>query len=290
MRQILLYILIALFAIAGCGKGKPSTELVTFQVRGVVVSVNLEKQRIVLDHEEIPNYMKAMTMPFKVKDSTLLAKVQPGDTVEGVLAVSRTESWLESLTVVGSGEEPESASSAADNIFRRIYKVGSRIPEYSFVNQEGKRVKLSDFRGKAIAITFIYSRCPLPDFCIQMSNHFARVQRSLKKEPLLANKWHLLTISFDPEFDKPAVLKRYGKAYDADFSTWDFVTDSLSTIRELADGLELVMEDDEGGLIAHNLRTAVIDPHGILVQVYKGNEWTAQELEDAIRAAIVKAG
>jgi protein SCO1/2 len=99
-----------------------------------------------------------------------------------------------------------------------------------------------------------------------------------------------LTISFDPDFDKPAVLKRYGKAYEADFTTWDFVTDSLSTIREFADGLELVMEDDEGGLIAHNLRTAVLDPKGVLVQVYKGNEWTAQELEDAIRAAVTKAG
>ncbi len=290
MKRSSLYILMVLFAIVGCVKEQPSTDLVTFQVRGVVVSVNMEKMRVVLDHEEIPNYMKAMTMPFKVKDSTLLAKIQPGDTVKGVLAVSRTESWIESLTVVGSGDEPESPSSAADNIFRRIYRVGSRIPDYSFVNQEGKRVKLSDFRGKALAITFIYSRCPLPDFCIQMSNYFSRVQRALKKEPLLANKWHLLTISFDPEFDTPPVLKQYGKAYKADFSTWDFVTDSLSTIRELADGLELVVEDDEGGLIAHNLRTAVIDPKGVLVQVYKGNEWTARELEDAIRSAIVQAG
>jgi protein SCO1/2 len=290
MKTYALLLTIVILTFAGCGKEESSTDLVTFQVRGVVVSVNMEKMRVVMDHEEIPNYMKGMTMPFKVKDSTLLAKIQPGDTVEGVLAVSRTESWIESLTVVGSGDEPESPSSAADNIFRRIYKVGSRIPDYSFVNQEGKRVKLSDFRGKALAITFIYSRCPLPDFCIQMSNHFARVQRALKKEPLLANKWHLLTISFDPEFDTPPVLKHYGKAYKADFSTWDFVTDSLSTIRELADGLELVVEDDEGGLIAHNLRTAVIDPKGVLVQVYKGNEWTAKELEDAIRSAIVQAG
>jgi len=289
MKRTLLFLLVV-FVAAGCGKDEAPTDLVTFQVRGVVVSVNMEKRRVVMDHEEIPNYMKAMTMPFKVKDSTLLAKIQPGDTVEGVLAVSRTESWLESLTVLGSGEEPVSPSSAADNIFRRIYRVGDPIPNYSFVNQEGKRVRLGDFRGKALAITFIYSRCPLPDFCIQMSSHFARVQRALKKEPLLAGKWHLLTISFDPDFDKPAVLKRYGKAYNADFSTWDFVTDSLSTIRELADGLELVMEDDEGGLIAHNLRTAVIDPEGILVEVYKGNEWTAQELEDAIRAAVTKAG
>jgi protein SCO1/2 len=278
---------IVVMMLAGCSGEKKSTDLVTFAIRGVVVSVNMEKRRIVMDHEEIPDYMKAMTMPFRVKDTTLLLKVQPGDTVEGVLAVSRTESWLESLTVVGSGEEPQMPSSAADDIFRRLYKPGDALPDFLFVNQEGKTVKLSDFRGKTIAVTFIYSRCPLPDFCIQMTSYFSRVQRNLKKEPKLNGTWHLLTVSFDPDFDKPEVLKRYGKAYDADFSSWDFVTGSMGTIRDFADGLELVVEDDEGGLLAHNLRTAVIDARGILVQVYKGNEWTVQELEEALRKAIL---
>ncbi|GJQ22097.1 MAG: electron transporter [Bacteroidia bacterium] len=284
-----LLLLIVCFGIVGCRKEQPSTDLVTFNVRGVVVSVNMEKRRVVMDHEEIPNYMKAMTMPFRVKDTTLLLKIQPGDTVEGILAVSRTESWLESLSVVGSGEEPASPSSAADQIFRRIYKVGDPLPDFTFVNQDRKTVKLSDFRGKTVAITFIYSRCPLPDFCIQMSSYFSRVQRNLKKDSRLDGKWHLLTVSFDPDFDKPEVLKKYGTAYDADFSTWDFVTGDLGTIRDFADGLELVVEDDEGGLLAHNLRTAVIDAGGVLREVYKGNEWTVQELEDAIRRASRKS-
>jgi len=284
-------ILIALLAlILGCGKEEPSTEVVTFEIRGVVISISHEKRRIVMDHEEIPNYMKAMTMPFRVKDSTLLSKIQPGDTVQGILAVSRTESWLESLSVVGSGEEPATPSSAADAMFRRIYKEGEKLPDLSFVNQDGKTVRLSDFRGKTVAMTFIYSRCPLPDFCIRMSDYFARVQKNLKKDPALSGKWHLLTISFDPEFDSPEILNRYGKAYGADFATWEFVTDSLSAVVDLADGLGLVTDDDEGGLIAHNLRTAVIDQNGSLVLVYKGNEWTAKELEDAIRATILKAG
>ena len=281
---------ILLAVMLGCGKQNESTEVVTFALRGVVVSVNPEKKRIVIDHEEIPEYMKAMTMPFKVKDSTLLGKVQPGDTVQGVLAVSRAESWLESLTVVGTSEEAASPSSAADAMFRRIYKEGEKLPDLAFVNQEGKRVRLSDFRGKAVAITFVYTRCPLPDFCIRMSDHFARVQKNLKKDASLSGKWHLLTISFDPEFDSPEVLKRYGKSYGADFSVWDFVTDSLNAVVDLADGLGLVTDDDEGGLIAHNLRTAVIDRNGVLVAVYKGNEWTAGELEEAMRTTILKAG
>lgn len=286
--HIISFILLLLVA-SSCGKQQPSTDLVTFEVRGVVISINMEKRRVVMDHEEIPNYMKAMTMPFRVKDSTLLLKIQPGDTVEGILAVSRTESWLESLTVVGSGEEPESPSSAADSIFRRIYKVGEVLPDFTFVNQENKTVRLSDFRGKAVGVTFIYSRCPLPDFCIQMTSYFARVQKNLKEDRLLDGKWHLLTVSFDPDFDKPDVLKKYGKAYEADFRTWDFVTGNLGTIRDFADGLELVIEDDEGGLLAHNLRTAVVAPNGVLAAVYKGNEWTVQELEDAIRKASRKS-
>jgi len=272
--------------VAGCSGEQKPTDLVTFDLRGVVVSINYQQRRIIIDHEEIPNYMMAMTMPFKVKDTTILYRVQPGDTVQGTLAVSRSESWIEKLAVVSKGEVVEPSSAAADSIFRRVYKVGETMPDFSFVNQEGRRVRLSDFRGKVVAMTFIYTRCPLPDFCIRMSDHFARVQKSLSADRTLAGKWHLMTISFDPKFDTPPVLKNYGKVYTKDLSTWDFVTDSMKTILDIADGLELVTEDDEGGLIAHNLRTAVIDKKGALVEVFRGNEWTPQQLKQAMADAI----
>jgi len=272
--------------VAGCSGEQKPTDLVTFDLRGVVVSINYQQRRIIIDHEEIPNYMMAMTMPFKVKDTTILYRVQPGDTVQGTLAVSRSESWIEKLAVVSKGEVVEPSSAAADSIFRRVYKVGETMPDFSFVNQEGRRVRLSDFRGKVVAMTFIYTRCPLPDFCIRMSDHFARVQKSLSADRTLAGKWHLITISFDPKFDTPPVLKNYGKVYTKDLSTWDFVTDSMKTILDIADGLELVTEDDEGGLIAHNLRTAVIDKKGALVEVFRGNEWTPQQLKQAMADAI----
>jgi len=272
--------------VAGCSGEQQPTDLVTFDLRGVVVSINYQQRRIIIDHEEIPNYMMAMTMPFKVKDTTILYRVQPGDTVQGTLAVSRSESWIEKLAVVSKGEVVEPSSAAADSIFRRVYKVGETMPDFSFVNQEGRRVRLSDYRGKVVAMTFIYTRCPLPDFCIRMSDHFARVQKSLSADRTLAEKWHLMTISFDPKFDTPPVLKNYGKVYTKDLSTWDFVTDSMKTILDIADGLELVTEDDEGGLIAHNLRTAVIDKKGALVEVFRGNEWTPQQLKQAMADAI----
>jgi len=281
-----VYAFVVVLLAGACSKEQQATDLVTFELKGVVVSINYQQHRLIIDHEEIPDYMMAMTMPFKVKDTTILYRVQPGDTVQGILAVSRSESWIEKIAVVSKGEVLESGSSAADSIFRRMYKVGEKLPDFSFVNQEGRRVRLSDYRGKAVAITFIYTRCPLPDFCIRMSNHFARVQKDLAADPLMAKKWHLITISFDPKFDTPPVLKNYGKVYTKDLSTWDFVTDSMKTILEIADGLELETEDDEGGLIAHNLRTAVIDKNGVLVEVFKGNEWTPQQLKQTMVDAI----
>lgn len=286
-RLILLMVLLFL-AMAGCSrneKGKEA-ELVTFKLRGEVVGLSPEKGRMTIAHEEIPDYMQAMTMPFKIKDSTLFAGIEVGDTVEGTLAVSRTESWIANLAVVGKGESTQ--LSAEDVLFRKLYREGEALPDFAFTNHEGKRIRLSDFRGRVLAFTFIYTRCPLPDFCIRMSNHFAKIQKALKSDRSLDGTWHLLTISFDPDFDTPAVLKKYGETYGADFTSWDFATDDIRSVTALADGLNLTLEEDEGGLIAHNLRTAVLDAKGNLAKIFVGNEWTpddvVQEVRNQVRA------
>lgn len=269
--------------LSGCSK-KKETDLVTFKLIGEVISIDKPAKRVTIAHEEIPNYMMAMTMPFKVKDTTLLANLAVGDSVQGTLAVSRTESWLETLFVIGKGETKE--PSAEDILFHKLFKEGEPLPDFALTNQDGKHIRFSDYKGKALAFTFIYSRCPLPDFCIRMSNHFARLQKMLSKEKNLDGKWHLLTISFDPAYDTPAVLKKYGKNYGADFSTWDFATDSLSTITKLADGLDLTTQQDEGGLIAHNLRTVLLDQKGNLVKIIKGNEWAPDDVVNDVRKLI----
>lgn len=282
MWRIILGLLVLL--VVGCGKKeeKKQTDLVTFPLKGEVVVLDTAKMRVTIAHEEIPNYMMAMTMAFKVKDPFLLKAVAVGDSVQGTLAVSRTESWLETLTVMNAAEPPQTLT--ADEItFRRLFKEGESIPDFSFVNQDGKRVRFSDFRGKVLAFTLIYTRCPIPDFCIRMSDYFSRIQKTLGKDPALRDKWHLMSISFDPKNDTPGVLKKYGQNYGADFSTWDFVVDKISTIQQLGDGLDLTFYDDEGGLIAHNLRTVLIDQKGNLVQVIKDNEWKPEEVVKRIR-------
>lgn len=273
--------------ILGCGgkKEEARVDLVTFPLKGEVVSVETERHRVTIAHEEIPNYMMAMTMPFKVKDTTLLLNLQPGDSVQGTLAVSRTESWLEGLTVIGKGE-PSRTMSAEDIKFLRTFKEGEPLPDYPLLNQENKRVRLSEFRGKVVALTFVYTRCPIPEFCIRMSDHFSRIQKALSRELSLRGQWHLLTISFDPAYDTPAVLKRYGQTYAADFTTWSFVTGKLEDLHSLADGLGLAFQSDQGGLIAHNLRTILIDPNGNLAKVVQGNEWTPEEIVTEIKRLV----
>lgn len=273
-------ILFLSFVLCCCSRQEPkSTDLVTFPLRGKVISVDTVKQRVTLAHEEIPDYMMAMTMPFRVKERALLRPLEPGDSVFATLAVSRTESWLETINVMKAGEKSEPMSPEAIS-FKHLFKLGEMFPDEVLLNQDGKAIRLKDHRGKALAMTFIYTRCPLPDFCIRMSDYFARIQRELKKDKLLDGKWHLLSISFDPKFDSPKVLKSYGKSYNADFSVWEFATDpdtSGKTVLRIADGLDLTYGDDEG-LIQHNLRTVLIDKEGNLVKVINGNEWTPEEV------------
>jgi protein SCO1/2 len=249
------------------------------------VGIDTTRKVITIAHEDIPNYMMAMTMPFKVKNPALLSVAGVGDSVQGTLAVSRTESWLEALSVIGKGEAPVTLSPEAIMLHHLILP-GNAVPNETFINQDGRHIHLNDYRGKVLALTFIYSRCPLPDFCMRMSNHFAKVQNALRKERSLDGRWHLLSVSFDPKFDSPAVMKEYGKNYGADFSLWEFATDpdtSGRAVMQLADGFDLEYEADEG-LINHNLRTVLIDKEGKLARVIKGNEWTPDEVASGMRA------
>lgn len=285
MRGFIGFVLIS-FTVAGCSKKESGEkDLVTFPLKGEVVSIDMEKRRVMVAHEEIPNYMMAMTMPFKVKDTTQLLGLEQGDSIRAILNVSRTESWLEEIVVVGKDESRQSIN-VRGATFRRLLKEGDTLPNIALTNKDGRTITISSFRGKVLAFTFIYTRCPLPDFCIRMSDHFAQVQRELKKETALAGQWRLLTISFDPAHDKPEVLKKYGQNYGADFATWEFATGSESTIRTLADRLDLTIEDDEGGLIAHNLRTVVLDKDGVIVSIIKGNEWTPADVVTKMRSTL----
>lgn len=282
--KIFLLCLSLLVALAGCTKKEESntTEIKTFPLKGQVVRIMPEQHRIMIAHEEIPNYMKAMTMPFKVKDTTLLSVVHPGDSVVATLAVSRVESWLETISVLGKGEQPK-VLTGNEILLKKLVREGEAVPDVQFTNQDNKKIRLDAFKGKVLALTFIYTRCPLPDFCIRMSDNFSKIQKSLKKDASLNGKWHLFSVTFDPEFDKPTILKEYGKTYGADFSDWDFLVTDKVSLQRFVDGFDLTYQPDEGGLIAHTLRTIIIDQKGKLVRILKGNDWTPDQTANSIR-------
>jgi protein SCO1/2 len=249
------------------------------------VSVSHARRLVVIAHNEIKGYMAAMTMPFSVKDTSLLDLVHPKDSVEAILKVSSTESWLSSVRVLKPAPVETGGIEWTEDFKKKFFlKPGDIVPDFSLVNEENRRIHLSDWKGKVVVMTFIYTRCPLPDFCILMSRNFSRIQKSLKSDSDLDGRWHLLTVSFDPKFDTPRRLKEYGNTYEADFSLWTFGTDNVDSIGLLSSRFQQTFWTDEGGLISHNLVTAVIDPSNKLYKMYTGNGWAPEDIIEDVRA------
>jgi len=262
-----------------------------FQVKGVVVAVKPEEKTVRIRHEDIPGYMEAMTMPFEVKDTNELAGVSDGDTVSFRMLVTETDGWIDQIKKLDVPIANTLPANSGIRIVRDVepLEVGNMLPEYTFTNQLGQAVSLSQFRGKAMAFTFIFTRCPFPTFCPLMSNNFRAVRDALIKNPNAPTNWHLLTISFDPEFDTPEVLKRYSATYEADPANWSYLTGTLVDITALSEQVGLQFWREPGGNISHNLRTVVVDAQGRLQKIYPENKWTTEELaEEIIKAAGAK--
>ena len=189
---------------------RTSSNAKRYELKGKVVAVEPEKHLVTIAHEEIKDYMPAMTMPFTVPDESAYAILRPGDQVSALLVVDGTQSWLEELVI--SRESPDTSADAASAAPVEA-KAGDDVPDYGLVNQSGNAIKLHNYRGKVLVLTFIYTRCPLPEQCNLMSENFAALDQQLQKRPELFEKTHLLSVSFHPEYDTPAVLRSYGAAY-----------------------------------------------------------------------------
>lgn len=258
------------------------------ELHGIVKSVNKERKEITVAHEDVKDtdgksvYMDAMTMPFALHDEWAFAELTPGDIVTATLVVAKDGFWLEGIAISkavnGPGGEPENSRPGAP-------EPGTVMPNASLINQDGKRVELDSYRGKVLVLTFLYTRCPLPEYCSLMASNFVAIDKELQKNPDHFNRTHLLSISIDPEMDKPAVLRTYGESLvrrndQVKFDHWEFLTGLPDEIRKAAVffGLDYFPEK---GQITHSLRTAVITPDGKVFRVYRGNEWrTDQVLAD----------
>lgn len=254
-----------------------------FLARGVVEE--LQPPVVVLRHEAISNYMAAMTMPFKTRDPAELAGLRRGDLVTFQLHVTETESWVDHL--VKTGAVPLPAAAAPPSVPVAAAGQGSRdeLLHYHFTNELGQAVSLSDFPGQALAITFFYTRCPLPDYCPRLSKNFAEASHELETMAHAPANWHFLSVSFDPEFDSPAMLQAYGRGYQYDPAHWSFLTGPVDKIRELAIRSGVTLQNGDG-TINHNFRTLIINAGGHLQTVFPtGGDLSAQIVQEIIKAA-----
>lgn len=268
-----------LFGIS-CGPRRSANEK-RYPLKGKVVAVDKTDRTATIAHEDIPGYMPAMTMPFKIKNDADLEMLKPGDQVTAQLVVDDLSSWIE-ITAIIEGGSPLTPTSTVPG----EPKPGDEIPDFGLVNQDGKRIHLSQYKGKAFALTFVYTRCPQPDQCTLMSNNFAAVDKQLQGDATTYDKTHLLTISFDPDYDTPKVMRSYGAGHtgrysDETFQHWEFLTGSKDEVKGIAQffGLRYFHDTESADeQVIHSLRTAVIGPDGKLFKLYRGNEWKPPEI------------
>jgi protein SCO1/2 len=273
--------LVLLTGAAGC-RAKPAEAEKRFALKGRVVAVDAAGGQATIAHEAIPGYMAAMTMPFPIADKWALRVLAPGDEVTATLVVGETRYRLEDVVVARSGPVTGGSASAP-----RAPQPGEPVPDVPLVNQDGRALRLSGYRGRALALTFVFTRCPLPEFCPLMTRQFAEAARELDRDPALASRVHLLSISFDTAHDTPAVLREYGRPFQPPgppFALWDFATGAPADIRTLAVFFGLDYQEDRQQLV-HNLRTAVVTPAGGLFKLYRGSDWTPAALIADLRAA-----
>ena len=262
-------IFLCLFVATSCSNEK------RFELKGKVVAVDREKSMVTISHEDIKGYMPAMTMPFKVPRQTDLQILEPNDQVTATLVVDGSHSWLEELVSVRQSAYSPSGPAVVQA------KEGDEVPNFTLRNQDDHEIRIHNYRGKTLLLTFIYTRCPVPDFCTLMSNNFAQIDRELGQDPELYGKTHLLSISIDPEYDTGKVLRSYGAAHTGryekeTFAHWEFAAGTKDQVKEIAQyfGLTYFPEKDQ---IIHGLRTVIVEPDGKVGKLYSGNEWKPEE-------------
>lgn len=256
-----------------------------FTLNGVVEELKSDGHTVVIRHEAVANYMAAMTMPFNVKTPTDLAEVRPGDKITFQLHVTESASWVDQIVKIGTVPIQEIKENHAPLVATKaLAHLNNPLLDYKFTNELGQAVSLNDFRGQALAITFFYTRCPLPEYCPRLSKNFQEAAAKLSSMPNAPGNWHFLSVSFDSESDTPPSLKAYGDYYRYDPAHWSFLTGPPDKIAALARGSGVTYEYDHG-TINHNFRTLIIDAGGHLQMVFP----TSGDLSEAIVQELLKA-
>ena len=277
-------LVLALVVMAGChGKSSAPAQPEKYPVRGKVMAVDAANQRITLDHEAIPGLMEAMTMDYRVDDPAVLGEVHPGDRISATLLVERDAAGpknlrLHEVVVIGQARPDYKPA-----VTYHVPQAGETVPSFRLLNQNGKQIDLKQFRGKVVAMTFIYTRCPVADYCPRMSRNFAEMDAALAKDPALYGETHLLSVSFDPKYDTPKVLRSYGggvtgRFTQENFKHWDFAAPQGDELLKMEKWFAVGVTPGEKGTLTHSLATTIIGKDGRVVAFYPSNDWKVSDV------------
>ncbi len=290
-RFTLAIALLAISANLGCAPADGTTR---YPLKGKIEGLDILDRELLVAHETIPGLMPAMTMPFKMPEATgflarfqgmRLERLRRGDVITATLVVKANESWIEKVNVVRYEPPPGMTAPVP-----KESKEGESVVDVRLEDQDGKTLRISDYRGKVLVLTFIYTRCPIPEFCPRMMKNFQDLENLIESDSDLREKGRLLSVSFDVEFDHPEVLQAFGSAFVKDrgtgpFARWKLATGAKEEVGRLGQFFGLVFFK-EGGDFAHSLVTVVVGPDGKLVKEFSGNDWSVQEAHAAMRQAI----
>ena len=297
MKQIYILAFIAsLLMLAACQPTQtesPKGEEKRYDLRGKVISVDRAVGTAEIDHEEIPGFMPRMTMTFPIREEWVWEALTPGAEIRAELVVNNTADepyWLENISVT-SAPDPNAPAPEV----KQPDQIGKDVPAFNLTNQDGRKITFEDYRGTALAVTFIYRECPLPEYCIKMSQNFSKLALELNAEPELRDKVRLLTISFDPARDTPEKLKEYGSGYlgnpaQPDFTVWQLAVGTEAEVRKVADffGLQYEVDEQDKAQFNHSLVTAVITPDGKVAKILPGSRWSTDHLRSELEAVLPK--
>ena len=275
---------------SGAGAGQAAQgDVKNFPIHGKILAVDLKSGSIVLSHDAVPGFMESMTMTYPLKDPSVASELHAGDIINATLLVRKdgdaySDPKLDQIVV--------SAQAKPDYKPSREYHVpqaGDAVPDFKLINENGRTVHLAQFKGKVVLLTFIYTRCPLEDYCPRLSKNFAQIDKALKADSKLYRQTHLVSISFDPKFDTPVILKNYGMVYNGgdakEFAHWEFAAASEDQLSAIEEFFDLGVTPGDSGSLNHSVSTAVIGKDGKVRAWYPTNDWKPDEVLAQVKSA-----
>ena len=249
----------------------------TYQTRGLVLRVEPASRTLTVSHDPIIGYMEAMVMPFQVRDPKQIRGVRPGDVVSFRVRSRKSGTEIDRI-------KPLSAAGADAGLtmtpsVSTLIQPGESVPDFTLTDQTGARISLASLRGQVVVITFVYSRCPLPDYCPRMVNNLAAVRK--RYQDLMGRDLTLLTVTFDPKYDTPEVLRNFARRYGGNVTGWHFLTGSPEEVAAVCASFGIEYWPDQG-LITHTLQTAVIGRDGRLRASVEGRGFSGRQLADLV--------